>query len=265
MADVSGRGPVCFYTSRTLRPRLVVSLEAVGRLRVVQVVFIAVRSARRAVFSISGIRVAVRQVARRGDRIAVVNKAGADGQEPSSGSIGRVHESLPSSQARSEATAERQGRRSPPARFSPRGATSTGTRRTPVYLWRLVQARGASQNGRSTPWRGGGQFQAGRQRATRGPDASPLLPLAAVVSRACGDPPSTLGVASRDCARGSPFSSIVTQRSLPIAVISAVISTIGGDADRPRAPGRTGHTPRRARPTRLKLPMAALFRPASRL
>ena len=52
---LSGRGPGCFYTSRTLRFRLVGSDEAVGRLRVDQLVFMAVRSARRVVSSLSNV------------------------------------------------------------------------------------------------------------------------------------------------------------------------------------------------------------------
>ena len=91
-------------------------------MRVVQVVFMAVRSARRAVFSISRFGMTVSQVARSRDRAAVPDGAGADGQEPSGGSIGRIHESLPFSQARPKATAKGRKRQSPPARFSPPGS-----------------------------------------------------------------------------------------------------------------------------------------------
>jgi hypothetical protein len=51
----------------------------------------AVRLARRAVFSFSGFRVAVGQVAYRGDCAAVVNRARADDQEPVDDLIGRGH------------------------------------------------------------------------------------------------------------------------------------------------------------------------------
>ena len=92
---LSGRGPEAASSLQEPKLSLADFSEAVERSRVVQVVFIAVRSARRVVFSFSRFRMGVSQVARRRDHAGAPDGAGADAQEPVGGRIGCGHQGLP--------------------------------------------------------------------------------------------------------------------------------------------------------------------------
>jgi hypothetical protein len=111
------------------------------------------------------------------------------------------------------------------------------TRRRPVYLWRLVQARGDTPKWPQYPRLGAIPGGAAKSLAGATPSPTWLSPRKPH---------------ARTRARDAPvFVDRQAERST-LAVISAIISTIGGDRNRPRAARRARHTPdlrARARPS----------------